>query len=220
MSAYRIVLADDHALLREGIKGIINESKHLTVVGEASDGMALLTLLKRVHADMVVLDVSMPRLRGIEAAREIKQQYPGMKILFLSMYKKKEYLSLALRTGAEGYLLKEDTGFELIRAIDTIREGRTYLSPTLLKEAPEDLIGIIRGNRSHGEDPLTTREREVLKLVGEGKTSKEIADLLFISPYTVSNHRKNIKKKLHIRKNADLIKYAIQQGYATSTDLI
>jgi DNA-binding NarL/FixJ family response regulator len=218
MSTYRIVIADDHAMLREGIKSIINESKNLRVVGEASDGLVLLRLLKKVSADMVILDVSMPKLRGLEAAREIKREFPEIKILFLSMYKKLEYLRLAIAAGAEGYLLKEDTGFELIRAIDTIRNGHTYLSCLLLKEAPEDLIGICRGNQSLHENSLTNREREVLKLVGEGKTSKEIATMLFISPYTVNNHRKNIKKKLNIRKNADLIKYAIQQGYSVDSE--
>ena len=218
MSTYRIVLADDHAMLREGIKGIINDTRNLEVVGEASDGLALLQLLKEISADMVVLDVSMPKLRGIEAAREIKRQYPEIKILFLSMYKKKEYLRLAVAAGAEGYLLKEDTGFELIHAIDTIRHGRTYLSSFILKEAPEDLIGICRGNRRRRGELLTTREREVLKLVGEGKTSKEIARMLFISPYTVNTHRKNIKRKLNIRKNADLIKYAIRQGYSGASE--
>ncbi|CAB5156594.1 hypothetical protein D3OALGA1CA_4768 [Olavius algarvensis associated proteobacterium Delta 3] len=218
MSAYRIVLADDHAMLREGIKSIIDETRNLQVVGEASDGLALLQLLKKISTDMVVLDVSMPKLRGIEAAREIKRQYPEIKILFLSMYKKREYLRLAIAAGAEGYLLKEDTGFELIHAIDTIRHGRTYLSSFILKEAPEDLIGICRGYRRRGEDLLTTREREVLKLVGEGKTSKEIARMLFISPNTVNNHRKNIKKKLKIRKNADLIKYTLQKGYSVDSE--
>jgi DNA-binding NarL/FixJ family response regulator len=218
MSPYRIVLADDHAMLREGIKGIIKETKDLKVVGEAADGLELLRLLKKMPADMVVLDVSMPQLRGLEAAREIKRQHPEIKILFLSMYKKREYLRLAVATGAEGYLLKEDTGFELIRAIETIRKGRTYLSSFILKEAPEDLIGICRGNRNLAEDPLTTREGEVLKLVGEGKTSKEIARVLFISPNTVNNHRKNIKRKLGIRKNADLIKYAIRHGYTMDSD--
>jgi len=218
MSAYRIVLADDHAMLREGIKGIINDAENLQVVGEAADGMALLRLLKKISTDMVVLDVSMPKLRGIEAAREIKRLYPEIKILFLSMYKKKEYLRLAVAAGAEGYLLKEDTGFELIHAIDTIRHGRTYLSSFILKEAPEDLIGICRGHRRRGGDLLTVRERQVLKLVAEGKTSKEIARMLYISPYTVNNHRKNIKRKPNIRKNADLIKYAIQQGYSVDSE--
>jgi len=208
MTVYRIVLADDHAMLREGIKSIINEAEDLQVVGEAADGLALLQLLKTTSTDMVVLDVSMPKLRGIEAAREIKRQYPDIKILFLSMYKKREYLRLAVAAGAEGYLLKEDTGFELITAIDTIRHGRTYLSSFILKEAPEDLIGICRGDHRFPGDILTSREREVLKLVGEGKTSKEIARMLFISPNTVNNHR----------KNADLIKYAIQRGYSVEAD--
>ena len=167
---------------------------------------------------MVILDVSMPKLRGLEAAREIKREFPEIALLFLSMYKKLEYLRLAIEAGAEGYLLKEDTGFELIRAIDTIRKGNTYLSALLLKEAPEDLIGICRGNHRLRGNPLTNREREVLKLVGDGKTSKDIATMLFISPFTVNNHRKNIKKKLHISKNADLIKYAIQHGYCSNTE--
>jgi DNA-binding NarL/FixJ family response regulator len=218
MNTYRIILADDHAMIREGIKGIINESKNLEVVGEAPDGLALLKLLKNIPTDLVILDVSMPKLRGIEAAREIKKRHPGIKILFLSMYKKIEYLRLALAAGTEGYLLKEDTGFELINAIDTIRNGRTYLSAILLKEAPQDLIAICRGKHLSSDDPLTTREREVLKLVGEGKTSREIAKMLFISPHTVNNHRKNLKRKLKIRKNADLIKYAIQHGYSVDSE--
>ena len=218
MSPYRIVIADDHAMLREGIKGIINESKGLVVVGEAADGLELLQVLKKVTADMVILDVSMPKLRGLEAAREIKREFPEITLLFLSMYKKLEYLRLAIEAGAEGYLLKEDTGFELIRAIDTIRKGHTYLSALLLKEAPADLIGICRGNHRLRDDPLTNREREVLKLVGDGKTSKEIAAMLCISPFTVNNHRKNIKRKLHISKNADLIKYALQHGYCANTE--
>jgi DNA-binding NarL/FixJ family response regulator len=218
MSTYRIVIADDHAMFREGIKSIINESENLKVVGEAPDGYILLRLLKKILADMVILDVSMPKLRGLEAAREIKRDFPEMKVLFLSMYKKWEYLRLAIEAGAEGYLLKEDTGFELIRAIDTIRNGQTYLSSLLLKEAPEDLISIWRGKQSLREGPLTNREREILKLVGEGKTSREIATLLFISPNTVNNHRKNIKRKLNIQKNAELIKYAIQQGYSVDSE--
>lgn len=213
MSSYRIILADDHAMLREGIKRIINETEGMQVVAEASDGLELLKLLKQNPVDMVILDINMPRLRGIEAAQEIRKSHPQIKTLILSMYKKKEYLHLALSAGAKGYLLKENTGSELIHAIDVIRHGKTYLSPLLLKDLPDDLIGICRGNARLNNDPLTPRERQILKLIAEGKTSREIAELLFISIHTVNNHRKNIKKKLKVRKNVDLIKHAMQQGY-------
>lgn len=213
MTAYRIILADDHVMLREGIKKIINETKGLKVVAEASDGLELIKMVQQHIADMVILDISMPRLRGIEAAQEIKKSYPEVKTLFLSMYKTKEYLHLALSAGAKGYVLKEDTGSELIHAIDAIRKGKTYLSPLILKDLSDDLIGICRGSSQLDRDPLTPRERQIVKLIAEGKTSKEIAGLLFISIHTVNNHRKNIKSKLKIRKNADLVKYAIEQGY-------
>ncbi|MGD8844779.1 MAG: response regulator transcription factor [Desulfobacteraceae bacterium] len=215
MTPYRIILADDHVMLRDGIKQIINETKGMQVVAEASDGLELLQLVKQHLADMVILDISMPRLRGIEAAQEIRKLYPRIRTLFLSMYKTKEYLHLALSAGAKGYMLKEDTGSELILAIEAIRNGKTYLSPLIEKDLPDDFIGIGRGDGDLQEDPLSCRERQILKLIAEGKTSKEISALLFISIHTVNNHRKNIKNKLKIRKNADLVKYAIQQGYVT-----
>jgi len=215
MTSYRIILADDHVMLRDGIRKIINETKGMEVVAEASDGLELLTLLKQHPVDMVILDISMPRLRGIEAAQEISKSHPQIKTLFLSMYKKEEYLHLALSAGAKGYLLKEDTGSELIHAINAIRSGKTYLSPLISKDIPDDLISVCRYDRRMAGDPLTPRERQVIKLIAEGKTSKEIAALLYISIHTVSNHRKNIKKKIKAVKNADMVKYAIQEGYVT-----
>jgi DNA-binding NarL/FixJ family response regulator len=211
---YQIVLADDHAMLREGIKKIINGSKGMKVVGEASDGVMLLALLKRSTPDMVILDVSMPKLRGIEAAQAIRKQFPEVAILILSMHKSREYLQKALAAGARGYVVKEDSGNELIHAIQTIRSGGSYLSPMMMKELADDPVGIFRNKARLATDPLTTREREVLSLIADGKTSKEIAQLLFISIHTVNNHRKNIRHKLAIRKNTDLVKYALKHGYA------
>ncbi|MFC1821493.1 response regulator [Thermodesulfobacteriota bacterium] len=215
MNPYRIVLADDHVMLRQGIKKIIEESKEMKVVGEASDGLELLELLKSATPDMVVLDISMPSLRGIEATREIKMTYPEVKVLILSMHRKKEYLYHSLSAGAAGYCLKEDTDTELFTAIDTIRRGGVYLSPLLSKELTQDFIEICRGDGKLPEEPLTNREREVLKLIAEGKTNKEIAGLLFISVRTVQHHRANIMKKLKIKKMADLVKYAIRKGYTS-----
>ncbi|MGD9331478.1 MAG: response regulator transcription factor [Desulfobacterales bacterium] len=214
MKVYRIVLADDHAMLREGIKNIIDSSNGMAVVGEASNGLLLLSLLKRKTPDMVILDVAMPKLRGIEAAQEIRKRFPEVAILFLSMHKSREYIEKALAAGASGYVVKEDSGSELIQAIKTIQGGGSYLSPLILKELSGDPIGICRGEGRLTEDPLTPRERQILQLIADGKTSKEIAQLLFISIHTVHNHRKNIKTRLSIRKNADLVKYALRHGYA------
>ncbi len=214
MKTYRIILADDHVILREGIKKIINDTATLEVVGEASNGMALLALVQRAAPDMVILDVAMPKLRGIEAALEIQRQYPHVAILFLSMHKSREYLEKALASGAKGYVVKEDSGHELIHAIQTIQRGGSYLSPMMMKELSDDPIGICRGRSRGTQDPLTPRERQVLQLIADGKTSKEIAQLLFISIHTVHNHRKNIKHKLAVRKNTELVKYALKHGYA------
>lgn len=217
MDAYHIVLADDHPMLRRGIKKIIEESDDMVVVGEASDGLELLRMLKKGPPEMVILDISMPGLRGIEAAREIKMAYPEVKILILTMHKEKGYLQHALSARADGYLLKEDSDSELFTAIEAIRNGEIYLSPILAKDLKEDLIGSFRGGRDPLQESLTTREREVLKLIAEGKSSKEIADLLFISARTVQHHRASIKKKLKLNKVADLTKYAIRKGYTSES---
>ena len=210
MTPYRIIIADDHVMLRDGIRKIINETKGMEVVAEASDGLELLSLLKQNPVDMVILDISMPRLRGIEAAQEISKCHPHIKTLFLSMYKKEEYLHLAMSAGAKGYLLKEDTGGELIHAINAIRNGKTYLSPLISKDIPDDLISICRGDGRRTGDPLTPRERQVLKLIAEGKTSKEIADTLIVSYRTVQNHRANICRKLGFRGHNRLLQFALE----------
>ncbi len=215
MDPYRIVLADDHALLRHGIKTIIEGGDDMVVVGEASDGLELLEVLKKLPSDMVILDISMAGLRGIEATSEIKMIYPEIKVLMLTMHKRKEYFYHALSAGADGYLLKEDTATELFSAIKMIREGGVYVSPFFSAELKEDVAKMCRNGGELPVERITTREREVLKLIAEGKSSKEIADLLFISTHTIRHHRANIKRKLNIKKLADLIKYAICEGYTS-----
>jgi DNA-binding NarL/FixJ family response regulator len=215
---YHIVLADDHLILRHGIKRIIEESEGLLVIGEAGDGLELLNLLKKTIPDMVILDISMPKLRGLEAAREIKMIYPQIKILILSMHKSKEYLMQALSARTDGYLLKEDTDAELISAIETIRRGKIYLSPILSEDLTKNLVEFIGGSGKHLDETLSTREKEVLTLLAEGKSSKEIAELLFISPRTVEHHRASINKKLKIQNIVDLVKYAIREGYTTQNN--
>lgn len=217
MDSYRIVLADDHTIVRDGIKHIILEKPEWHVVGEVSDGLELLRLLNHKRVDMILLDISMPGLRGIEATREIKRGHPEIKILILTMHKKRNYIQHALEAGADGYLLKEATGDELFDAITCVRNGGSYVSKSLSNELTSELVKVFRGGIKSYKDILTTREKEILKLIAEGKASKEIADLLFISIYTVNNHRANIIKKLNMKKTADLVKYAIQEGYTSDS---
>ncbi len=215
MTPYRIVLADDHVLVRQGLRRILEGMPDLEVVGEANDGLELLDLLKRVTPDLVLLDIFMPNLRGIEAIHEIRKIHPEAKVLILTMHKDKEYLYLALSAGAKGYLLKEDADQELFSAIEKVRQGKTFISPHFSEEVVDDLVQIGKGDaRAVFEtDPLTPREREVLKLIAEGKSSKEIGQLLCISVLTVNNHRANIMEKLNLNKATDLVKYAIRKGY-------
>jgi len=215
---YRIVLAEDHILVREGIKKIIEDFADLQVVGEVSDGLQLLEFLQGLPVNMVILDISMPNLSGIEATREIKHNFSEVKVLILTMHKKKEYLNDALAAGADGYLLKEDAAKELLSAIKKTRQGEIYVSPllstelaTLYAQAHRKLPDL------PSQETLTPREIEIIKLIAEGKSSKEIAALLFLSFRTIQNHRTKIMRKLHLKKNVDLVKYAIQMGYTQAT---
>jgi DNA-binding NarL/FixJ family response regulator len=218
VSPYRIVLADDHVMFRQGIKNILEKDKGLEVIGEAGDGLKLLELLNKVIPDMIILDISMPNLRGIEATQEIKMILPEVKVLILSMHKDKEFVYSAISAGAEGYLLKEDADTELFAAIEKIRQEGRYISPLLLGDLTDELFQAHhKGQLTPRIEPLTTREREVLKLIAEGTSNKEIADLLFISVRTVENHRANIMSKLNIKSTANLIKYAIRKGYTSSS---
>ncbi len=213
MSSYRLVLADDHSLLRSGLKRILAERNDIDVVGEARDGIELLDLLKQVSPHLVILDISMPRLGGLEAIREIRALRPGLPILILTMHR--EFLHQAMGAGANGYLMKDNAREELFAAIEAIRDGRTYISPLFSAQLESDWVQTCRGKPEIvSQEPLTTREREVLKLMCEGKSSREIAELLFISPRTVEHHRTNMMEKLKFKKAVDLIKYAVSKGYA------
>lgn len=215
MGLYEIVIADDHILLRQGLKKILEEWNELAVIGEAGDGLELLSLLKELHPHLIILDISMPNLRGLEAIHEIKGLYPDIKILVLTMHRDEEYLYQAMSAGAEGYLLKEDADKELFSAIDAIRDGKTYISPRFTDVITDDCAaaGLEKIKSSLESEQLTTREKEVLKLIAEGKTSRDIAALLYISARTVEHHRENIMNKLNLKKTADLIRYALHKGY-------
>jgi DNA-binding NarL/FixJ family response regulator len=207
MNPYTVVLADDHVMFREGIRKIIERIEGVEVSDEVDDGIQLLEQLKSSQPDLVILDISMPNLRGLEAIREIKKLYPRVKIVVLTMHRKKEFIRQALVDGADGFLLKEDPGGQLIRAMEAVRRGEKFLSPLL----SGDLISLALAEEH--ADQLTIREREVLKLLAEGKKYQEIADILFISPNTVRRHRYNIMEKLNLKNTAELVKYAIDQNY-------
>jgi len=214
MEPYSIVLADDHGLFRAGLKRILREVPWLEVVGEADDGLALLSLLKKREPHLVILDISMPHLRGIEAICEIRAGHPNVKILMLTMYKDMEFVSQAMGAGASGYLLKQDAETEIFAAIEAIRQGRTYVSRLLSSELAASWAEVARGGRQTlFDEPLTPRERQVVKLIAEGKSNREVADVLSISVHTVERHRANVMQKLRLRKTADLVKYALQKGY-------
>jgi DNA-binding NarL/FixJ family response regulator len=215
MASYGIVLADDHVLFRQGVRRILEEKGEFEVIGEASDGLELLALLRRLAPHLVVLDISMPLLRGIESLPEIKATHPNAKVLMLTMHKDRAYLYKAISAGANGYLLKEDAESELFTAIDKVRQGKVYVSPGLSDVLTDTLAQACRGDRAAATEvgPLTLRESQVLKLIAEGKPSKEIADLLCISCRTVEHHRANIMAKLNLKGVAELVRYAISEGY-------
>jgi DNA-binding NarL/FixJ family response regulator len=219
MIMYKIVLAEDHVLVREGIKKIIEALPGFAVVGEVGDGAELLRLLKKLPVDMVILDISMPSLPGIEVTREIKQAYPTVKVLILTMHKKKEYLHNAMASGVDGYLLKEDAPKELLKAIEKIRQGEVYVSPLLASDLANLYVQSRRQEEGEPAEPLSPREIEIIKMIAEGKSSKEIAEILFLSFRTIQNHRTKIMKKLNLKKNTDLVKYAIQKGYSAAVSL-
>lgn len=213
MRPYRIILADDHILLRNALRKSIESSPDMEVIGEVNTGLELLQLLTTLQPDMIVLDISMPNMRGIEAAQEIKKYYPKVKILILTMHSSEDYLRSALAARVDGYLLKENAYEDLINAIRTIQKGKRYISNLISTTVKEIILHDKDWSKRTGA--LTMRETVILKLMAEGKSNREIADLLFISIPTVNRHRFNIKHKLALKSNADLIKYAIEKGYTS-----
>ncbi len=214
---YRILLADDHALIRHGIKNLISNNPDLEVIGEVGDGEELLTFLKRDVPDLLILDISMPKLTGIEAVGRVKQRHPFVKILMLTMHKNKQYCYHAMSAGADGYLMKEDSDEELLIAIKRIQGGRSYLSPFLSQDFTDDVISAYRNNRNLPFETLTKREWQVLKLVAEGHTSKMMAEILELSPRTIDHHRAKLLRKFDMKNSVDLVKYAVRNGFVAQS---
>jgi DNA-binding NarL/FixJ family response regulator len=209
----RVLIADDHALVREGIAAFLKLCDDIEVVGEASDGLEAIEKTGKFHPDIVIMDINMPKLGGLETTIEIKKMWPDTKVLVLTQYEDKEYITRFLKAGVSGYLLKKAVGSDLITGLRAISRGELYLYSSI---ATEVVARYLHGNsKAEMEDPyekLTDREKQVLKLVAEGYTHKEVADMLSISVKTVIAHQTNIGEKLGIHTRAGLIKFAIQKG--------
>ncbi len=209
----KILIADDHALVRQGIAAFLNISDAYEIVGEAADGVEAIEAVRKYKPDIVLMDISMPKLGGLEATVEIKKIAPDVKILVLTQYEDTVYIRRFFKAGVSGYLLKKAVGVELITAIEAIRAGKVYIHPSIAAGLVDGYMGIQRGECVDDTyDSLTDREKQVLKLIAEGYTQKEAADILNISAKTVVTHQTNISEKLDIHTRAGLIKFAIQKG--------
>jgi len=211
--AITIVLADDHRIVREGFKALLASEPDFAIVGEAGDGLETIRLVEQIKPQVLVLDLMMPGLNGLEVTRQIKQRGLDTKIVVLSMHTNEAYVLEALRHGASAYILKDSSAADLVRAVREIVAGRRYLSPLLSEPAIEAYVQRAKHTECHDiYETLTAREREVLQLSAEGYTISEIAGRLFISPRTVETHRANVMHKLCLRSQTDLIRFALQRG--------
>ncbi len=213
MAALRILLADDHTILRQGLRKILEAHADWVVAGEAADGREAVRLAQELKPDIVVLDIAMALLNGIEATRQIIRRLPNMKVVILSMHAQEAYVVRALRAGAKAYLLKDSADDDLVHAICAVAEGKSFFSPAVAGVMLNDYVRrLAEKGITDRYDALSEREREVFQLIVEGRTNKEIADLLFVSASTVETHRAHIMEKLDLHSATELVLYAVRKG--------
>jgi len=206
------ILVDDHVIMRDGLRHLLDEESDIKVVGEADNGRKAVKLALEKKPDIVIMDIAMQDMNGIEATRQITSDNPDIKVIALSMHSERQIVVGVFRAGASGYLLKESSGLELVDAIRTIHLGRKYLSQKISDIVLQEISNVKKDTEEIGVDILTNRECEILQLISEGNSTKKIADVLFISPKTVESHRANIMEKLNIHNIPELTKYAIRAG--------
>jgi DNA-binding NarL/FixJ family response regulator len=208
----KVLLVDDHAILRDGLKMVLDAQPGITVVGEAENGREALDLVEELHPDVVVMDIAMPQMNGAEATRQIKRRFPQTRVVILTMHENQQYLMQIVNAGATGAVLKRSAGAELVTAVKAAARGESFFSPPMASMLLEDYRVRLQHEESDDVGMFTEREREVLQLVAEGKTNKEISDLLTVSIKTVQTHRAHIMEKLGAHDRTDLVRYAMRKG--------
>jgi RNA polymerase sigma factor (sigma-70 family) len=207
----RILIVDDHTLLRDGIQSLLEEQEDIVIVGQAEDGREAVRLAHQLRPHVVLMDIAMPLLNGLEATRQIKREHPEINVLVLTMYDHEEYFRQMLEVGASGYIIKRAAASELVAAIRAVSQGEAVLSPVITRLLLEEYLHRDANKMESDPDALSPREREVLQLIAEGKTSREIAEIMHLSVKTVQSHRTSLMQKLDLHDRGDLIKYAIQK---------
>ena len=208
----KIILADDHRIMREGLRALLEKEAGIEVIAEADNGRTTVELSRELNPDVVVIDIGMPDLNGIDATRQIVSESPAVKVIALSMHSDRKFVREMLSAGASGYLLKDSAFEELGIALTTVINNQTYLSPKIANTVVKDYLGKVEPKESKVSPALTKREREVLQLIAEGKTTKDIASQLYVSIKTIETHRKQIMDKVGLNSVAELTKYAIREG--------
>lgn len=218
MNKTTIVLADDHHVVRHGLKSLFEAEEDFSVIGEVSEGLKVVDAVEKLKPDVLVLDLMMPGLNGLEIARQVKKRFPSTRIVILSMHANESYVLEALRNGASGYVLKDSTTSDLVQAVHEVASGKRYLSPALSERAIDYYAQKIETESTDPYDSLTTREREIMQLTAEGNSSSKIAEMLSISSRTVETHRTNLMRKLNLQNQADVIRYALRRGILPMED--
>jgi two-component system, NarL family, response regulator NreC len=209
----RVLIADDHGVVRQGLRALLEKSPQLSVVGEAADGREAVRLASEKKPDIIVMDIAMPLLNGIDATTQIVSRFPDIKVIILSMYSDESYVLRALSAGAKGYLLKDSAETDILPAVQAVAQGRPFFSPSITRTLLEEYLESKKKSKLEDSyDLLTDREKEILQLLAEGKTNKDVATILELSPYTVETHRQNLMQKLNLHNTAEIVLYAVRKN--------
>lgn len=216
MTKTRILVADDHGVVRKGLRFLLERQEDLEVVGEAGDGREVIRMAEELDPHIIVMDIAMPQLNGIDAAEQVLRRSPETKIIVLSMYADEEFLTRALMVGVKSYLLKDSAEVDLLQAIRAVTVGKSFFSPAIAQALAEDYVRQLQNKGLQDSyDLLTTREKEILQLLAEGKSNKEVATVLNVSPYTVETHRLHLMQKLNLHNTAEIVLYAVRKKIIT-----